>query len=195
MRHLRNVLAALRKADETFSLIDAGDKIALGISGGKDSLCLMMAMHLYGKFSGKDFSIVPICLDLGFDGFDPAEIASWVASLGHEPARRRFARSLPHPSSEREGSQAPALLHLLAHEKSGHQRRGEGVFLQQSGLRPSQRRRGRNLDDEHDPRGTGRDLRAADAPRPRGHHLHPPAHLRPRKRPLGHGRRRRACPS
>ena len=82
MRYIRRVLASLRKADELFSLIDSGDRIALGISGGKDSLCLLKAMALYTKFSHKDFRIVPITLDLGFPGFDPTPLRQFAASLG-----------------------------------------------------------------------------------------------------------------
>ncbi|MGN1261724.1 MAG: tRNA 2-thiocytidine biosynthesis TtcA family protein [Candidatus Enteromonas sp.] len=82
MRYIRRVLASLRKADELFSLIESGDRIALGISGGKDSLCLLKAMALYTKFSHKDFHIVPITLDLGFPGFDPGPLKEFAASLG-----------------------------------------------------------------------------------------------------------------
>ncbi len=82
MRYLRKVLASLRKADELFSLIEDGDHIALGISGGKDSLCLLMAMSIYTKFSKKDFKVVPICLDLGFPGFDPKPMQEYAESLG-----------------------------------------------------------------------------------------------------------------
>lgn len=84
MPMIRSVLAGVKKADETFALIDPDDVIALGISGGKDSMCLLLAMHLYTKFSKKDFRIVPICLDLGFEGFDVSEQIAYCASLGLE---------------------------------------------------------------------------------------------------------------
>lgn len=73
MPYIRNVLAALRRADLDFSLIDDGDRIAIGVSGGKDSLCLLKALSIYTKYSRKNFTIVPIFLDLGFD-FDRNEI-------------------------------------------------------------------------------------------------------------------------
>jgi len=73
MPYIRNVLAALRRADLDFSLIDDGDRIAVGVSGGKDSLCLLKALSIYTKYSKKNFTIVPIFLDLGFD-FDRNEI-------------------------------------------------------------------------------------------------------------------------
>lgn len=84
MPAIRNVLAALKKADETFALISPGDVIAIGVSGGKDSMCLLHAMHLYTMFSKKDFRIVPITLDLGFPGFDPTSVKEYCAKLGYE---------------------------------------------------------------------------------------------------------------
>ncbi len=81
---IRSVLASVKKADETFALIDPGDIIALGISGGKDSMCLLLAMHLYTMFSKKDFRIVPICLDLGFEGFDVSAQAEYCRNRGLE---------------------------------------------------------------------------------------------------------------
>ena len=79
---IRSVLASVKKADETFALIDPGDVIAIGVSGGKDSMCLLLVLHLYTKFSKKDFRIVPITLDLGFPGFDPTPCKAYCESLG-----------------------------------------------------------------------------------------------------------------
>lgn len=81
---IRSILASVKKADETFALIDPHDVIAIGISGGKDSMGLLLAMHLYAKFSKKDFRLVPICLDLGFPGFSVEAQKEYCASLGHE---------------------------------------------------------------------------------------------------------------
>lgn len=84
MKYIRKVLASLRKSDERYALIDDGDKIVIGISGGKDSLCLLKAMSIYGKFASKDFTIYPVCLDLGFPGFDGTRLKEYTASLGLE---------------------------------------------------------------------------------------------------------------
>ena len=67
MPYIRNVLSSLRKADLDFSLINDGDRIAVGISGGKDSMCLLKALSIYTKYSRKNFTVHPIFLDLGFD--------------------------------------------------------------------------------------------------------------------------------
>ena len=82
MKYLRRVLAYIRKADEKYDLIQKGDRIVLGVSGGKDSLCLLKALSIYGLFSNKQFTLLPVTLDLGFPGFDPKPLKDYAASLG-----------------------------------------------------------------------------------------------------------------
>lgn len=82
MRAIRKVLASIRNADMRFSLINAGDKIVIGVSGGKDSLVLLYALNLYRKFAQADFTIQPVILDLGFPGFNPQPLKEYVTSLG-----------------------------------------------------------------------------------------------------------------
>lgn len=83
MKYIRRVLAALRQADERFALIDPGDKILIGVSGGKDSLCLLKALSIYGLFAKKDFAFQPVLLNLGFPGFNPEPLKEYCESLGH----------------------------------------------------------------------------------------------------------------
>ena len=67
MNEIKTILACVRNADKKYNLINPGDKIAVGISGGKDSMVLFYALHIYAKFQHKDFKIVPIIIDLGFE--------------------------------------------------------------------------------------------------------------------------------
>lgn len=60
----------MRRAIDDYDMISDGDKIAVGISGGKDSLALLFALAAYRKFSNKSFSLVAITIDMGFDGMD-----------------------------------------------------------------------------------------------------------------------------
>ena len=84
MRAIRKVLASIRNAALRFSLINQGDKIVVGVSGGKDSLVLLFALNLYRKFAQCDFEIIPVMLDLGFASFNPSVIQEYVKTLGME---------------------------------------------------------------------------------------------------------------
>lgn len=67
---LQNILRKIRKADQDFGLIKKGDKIAVALSGGKDSMLLFTALSVYQKFSHTDFELVGIHVDVGFEDFD-----------------------------------------------------------------------------------------------------------------------------
>ena len=84
MKAIRTVLACIRKADNTYNLINHGDKIVIGLSGGKDSVSLLYTLSLYQKFSHTDFQLQPVIIDLGFPNFDPTKMEEYCKSLGLE---------------------------------------------------------------------------------------------------------------
>lgn len=63
---LQQVMSLTRKAVDDYHMIDEGDKIAIGISGGKDSLTLLHALNGLKRFYPHKFDIVAITVDLGF---------------------------------------------------------------------------------------------------------------------------------
>ncbi len=67
---IQSVLRAIRNADRDFSLIEDGDKIAVALSGGKDSMLLFVALGMYQKFKGKNFELCGIHVDVGFEEFE-----------------------------------------------------------------------------------------------------------------------------
>ena len=67
---LQDILRKIKKADEDYHMIQAGDRIAVGVSGGKDSMVLLTALHMYSKYPHCDFAVVGIHIDLGFPGMD-----------------------------------------------------------------------------------------------------------------------------
>ena len=79
---MKHVLGHLRRADEQFDMIAPDAHVAVGVSGGKDSMALLYALHLYRNFSRHDYSITAVTVDLGFPGFDVSCIADYCASLG-----------------------------------------------------------------------------------------------------------------
>ena len=67
---LHTILGDIRKADQDYQLIDDGDRIAVGVSGGKDSMVLLTALHMYSKFADRNFEVVGIHIKLGFPNMD-----------------------------------------------------------------------------------------------------------------------------
>ena len=78
----KKLIKKLKKAIEDFNLIEDGDKIAIGISGGKDSLTLLYLLSLYKKISPKNFDLIGISLDPGNGcDFSSVEILSKQLNL------------------------------------------------------------------------------------------------------------------
>ena len=80
---VKKVLASMRKADLDYGLIENGDKIGIGISGGKDSNLLLYCLYLYRFLAkntfDKDFEIVGIHIDLNFGEEDFSIITDWFS--------------------------------------------------------------------------------------------------------------------
>lgn len=62
---LQQLLSYTRRAIDDYNMIDDGDKVAIGISGGKDSLTLLYALHGLMRFYPIKFELVAITVDLG----------------------------------------------------------------------------------------------------------------------------------
>lgn len=69
---------------QQFDLIQDGDRILLGISGGKDSLALLYAMAGLRKFYPRKFEVIAVTADLGFGDFDLGDIKELCRSLDVE---------------------------------------------------------------------------------------------------------------
>ena len=78
---MKTTLGCVRKADHDFHLIEDGDRIGIGVSGGKDSLLLLHALSLYRKFSHKNFTIIAFTVTLGLEPFDLSEISALCERL------------------------------------------------------------------------------------------------------------------
>ncbi|NLL79997.1 MAG: tRNA 2-thiocytidine(32) synthetase TtcA [Clostridiales bacterium] len=78
---LQQVLSVTRKAIDDYQMIQEGDKIAVGISGGKDSLTLLYALHGLKRFYPKRFEIHAVTVDLGFDNLNLEKIIALCEEL------------------------------------------------------------------------------------------------------------------
>lgn len=78
---LQRLLSYTRRAVDDYQMIEAGDRIAVGISGGKDSLTLLYALEHLKRFYPKPFELSAVTVDLGFSGFDLAPIEALCAGF------------------------------------------------------------------------------------------------------------------
>ena len=81
---LQKLYSYTRQAINDFQMIQDGDKIAIGVSGGKDSLALLYSLSGLQKFIPEKIDIVAITVDLGFGNFETEEIRKLCEKLGIE---------------------------------------------------------------------------------------------------------------
>ena len=70
MNEMKRMLSFVRRAVDDYNMIEDGDRIAVGVSGGKDSLTLLETMAAMRSFYPKKYDIVGITIDMGFEGAD-----------------------------------------------------------------------------------------------------------------------------
>ena len=78
---LQRLYSLTRQAIDDYHMIYDGDHIAVGLSGGKDSLTLLYALQGLSRFYPEKFSITAITVDLGFSQFDLSPVKSLCERL------------------------------------------------------------------------------------------------------------------
>ncbi len=81
---MRKILSRVRRGVDDYQMIQEGDRIAVGISGGKDSLTLLCALAALRHFYPKKFQVMGISLDMGFPGSDYSQVAELCRELDVE---------------------------------------------------------------------------------------------------------------
>ena len=81
---LQQLYSFVRKAIDDYHMIEENDKIAVGISGGKDSLTLLYALSGLRRFYPKKFDIHAVTVDLGFDNLNLEKIKELCNELDVE---------------------------------------------------------------------------------------------------------------
>ena len=81
---MRKIEGNIRRAIEKYDLIENGDKIAVGLSGGKDSLALLAGLANVKKYAGIDFDLMAILVDNGNPGNEFSGLQKFCDSLGVE---------------------------------------------------------------------------------------------------------------
>ena len=78
---LNEFSGTVRRAVDDYGMIECGDKIAVGVSGGKDSLLLLLALNHLKTYYPKPFELEAITIELGFEGMDFAPVRELCDSL------------------------------------------------------------------------------------------------------------------
>lgn len=79
-----SITAKVVKAVAEFNLINDGDRLAVGLSGGKDSTFLLMILKIFAEHFKKDFKLKAVHVDPGFENSTAAEIKSFCDNLNIE---------------------------------------------------------------------------------------------------------------
>ena len=79
---MEKIVGAIRRAVDDYGMIGENEKVAVGVSGGKDSMVLFTALHRLSRFHPKKFTVTGIMLDLGTPGADPSEVAAYAQKEG-----------------------------------------------------------------------------------------------------------------
>ena len=84
---MQEILGLVRRCVEDYDMIQAGDTVAVGVSGGKDSLVTLTALARLSKFYQKPFKVAAITVETGVPGMSFDAVADYCAALGVEYIR------------------------------------------------------------------------------------------------------------
>ena len=79
---LNEFTGTVRRAVDDYGMIEAGDRVAVGVSGGKDSMLLLRALRHLQTYYPKPFELEAVTIELGFEGMDFAPVAGMCRELG-----------------------------------------------------------------------------------------------------------------
>ena len=81
---MKQILSSIRKAVDDYGMINEGDKIAVALSGGKDSVTLLLALKNLQIFYPKHFELMALTIDPGSETFDTTEMEKLCEKIGVE---------------------------------------------------------------------------------------------------------------
>ena len=81
MNEMKRLLSFVRRAVDDYGMINDGDRIAVGVSGGKDSLTLLEVLAEMRRFYPKKYEIFAVTVDMGFEGSDFSEVMEFCRRI------------------------------------------------------------------------------------------------------------------
>lgn len=84
---MQEILGLVRRCVEDYDMIQAGDTVAVGVSGGKDSLLTLTALARLSRFYPKPFRVVAMTIEAGTPGMSFDGVADYCRALGVEYIR------------------------------------------------------------------------------------------------------------
>lgn len=75
---MQKILSAMRRAVQDYRMIEDGDRIFVGLSGGKDSTLLLRALADYRRFSPQSYTLEAITVDMGLKETDKTELDALI---------------------------------------------------------------------------------------------------------------------
>lgn len=79
---MKKILSLLRRCVEDYDMIQAGDRVAVGVSGGKDSLVLLAGLQALSRFYPQPFTVEAFTVDMGLDGMDFTPVEDFCQRIG-----------------------------------------------------------------------------------------------------------------
>lgn len=124
---MQKILSLLRRCVEDYDMISPGERVAVGVSGGKDSLTLLAALARLARFYPGGFSVEAFSVDLGIPGMDLSPLADYCRDLG--VPFRRIPTQMYHVIFETRREKNPCALCAKMRRGSLH------TALQEAGIR------------------------------------------------------------
>ena len=109
---MQHILSKMRKAIEDYNMIDEGDKIAVCLSGGKDSITMLNGLKALQRFYPKHFDLIAITINPGFENFNKDILQKNCDEIG-VPLFANLRRGIINSVAQREGCNKIALGHNL----------------------------------------------------------------------------------